>query len=368
MSVLRKDPVSNGWVILAEERRAWQSDFILQPVVRQSGDNCPFCGGRESETPPEIAAIRPPGSLPNTPGWSVRTIPNKYAALHIEGSLDRRGDGMFDQMNGIGAHEIIVEMPEHDGHMAYYSRQKMEEVLAMYIARYRDLLNDPRMRYIQIFRNYGTGAGASLDHPHSQLIALPITPRWVKEELLSALNYYRLKERCLFCDIVTQETRDRRRVVFENDGFVSIEPFASKFPFETWLFPKEHLHDFSLTLEDQLDDLAQALQRTLLAISQCLNDPPLNFIIHSAPRLADYDLRRVPDVSIEQDYHWHIEIFPRVTRIAGFEWGTGFYINPLSPEKAAEELRRAFDAYSSQILRVGPPAAKPSPPQQGPSE
>jgi len=365
MSTLRKDPISNGWVIIAEERNALPSDFVAESAPTRSGGFCPFCGGHESATPPEIAAVRKDGGEPDSPGWSVRTIPNKYAALHIEGKLDRRGEGMFDLMNGIGAHEVIVETPEHDGHMAYYTREKMQEILGMYILRYRDLFKDNRFRYIQIFRNYGLGAGASLEHPHSQLIALPITPRWVKEELTNALSYYRLKERCLFCDVINQETRDQRRIVFENDSFVSIEPFASKFPFETWLFPKDHLHDFSLTTKEQLLDLGQALQRTLFAIAECLNNPPLNFIVHSAPLLADYD-RRSSDITVEMDYHWHIEIFPRVTRIAGFEWGTGFYINPMVPEKAAQELRLVFDAYSSQARARGPifpkPAASAPPP------
>jgi UDPglucose--hexose-1-phosphate uridylyltransferase len=365
MSTLRKDPVSNGWVIIAEERGARPSDFAGEAPPPRKGGSCPFCGGNEAKTPPEIFAFRKDGSLPNTPGWSVRTISNKYAALHIEGELDRRGEGIYDLMTGVGAHEVIVETPQHDAHMGYYSRDKMEDVLLMYIQRYQDLFKDKRFRYIQIFRNYGQGAGASLEHPHSQLIALPITPRWVKEELHCALNYYRLKERCLFCDIVNQETRDRQRVVFENDSFVTIEPFASKFPFETWLFPKEHNHDFSLTTERQIADLAQALQRTLYAIAKCLNDPPLNYIIHSAPHLSEFDLP-VSDITVDMDYHWHIEIFPRVTRMAGFEWGTGFYINPMTPESAAEELRRVFGLYTSQIRVAGPTfyqQPKTAPPQ-----
>jgi len=358
MSTLRKDPVSNGWVIVAEERGARPDSFMGESAPRRRSTSCPFCGGNESATPPEITAFRKDDSTPNTSGWSVRTIPNKYAALHIEGNLDRRGEGIYDLMNGIGAHEVIVETPEHDAHMGYYSREKMEEVIWMYILRYQDLLKDKRFRYIQIFRNYGPGAGATLEHPHSQLIALPITPRWVKEELQSALNYYRLKERCLFCDIVNQETSDRQRVVFENASFVTIEPFASKFPFETWLFPKQHNHDFSLTTHQEIADLAQALQRTLYAIAQCLNDPPLNFIIHSAPRFLEYDTQ-FKDITVEMDYHWHIEIFPRVTRMAGFEWGTGFYINPMAPEKAAEELCKVFNLYSSQVRFVGPKFGQP---------
>lgn len=363
MSTLRKDPVSNGWVIIAEERATRPQDFTSEPPARSAGF-CPFCGGNESVTPPEITANRADDSEPNTPGWSIRAIPNKYAALHVEGQLDRRGDGIYDMMNGIGAHEVIVETPKHDGHMAYYPREKMEEIIWMYIRRYRDLFKDDRFRYIQIFRNYGVVAGASLEHPHSQLIALPIAPRWVKEELNSALAYYRLKERCLFCDIIHQETRDGKRVVFENESFVTVEPFASKFPFETWLFPKEHNHDFSKTTEQQVRHLAQALQRTLFAIAECLRDPPLNFIIHSAPRYSEYDLG-VADITVDMDYHWHIEIFPRVTRMAGFEWGTGFYINTMAPERAAEELRRIFSAYTSQIRRQGPDFSKPIIDEQG---
>lgn len=353
MSTLRKDPVSNGWVIMAEERAARPGDFLETHAPAPKDETCPFCEGQESTTPPEVKAFRNADTKPDTPGWSVRTIPNKFAALRIEGDLERRGEGIYDLMNGVGAHEVIVETPNHTDHIGYYEPAKMQEVLLMYRQRYNDLLLDDRFRYIQIFRNHGDVAGMSLEHPHSQLVALPITPRWVKEELASALAYYRIKERCLFCDIIHQELSARERVVFENENFVTIEPFASKFPFETWLFPKQHSHDFGETSDQQIADLAQALQRTLYAIAECLQDPPLNYLLHSAPRITDYGDRRT-DVTVEMDYHWHIEIFPRVTKMAGFEWGTGFYINPMLPETAAAELRRVFDAYSSQIRLRGP--------------
>jgi UDPglucose--hexose-1-phosphate uridylyltransferase len=342
MSTLRKDPVSNGWVIISEERAARPNDFAAETPTRRVGGSCPFCAGKELSTPPEIAAFRADGTAPNTPGWSVRAIPNKFAALHIEGNLDRRGEGIYDVMNGIGAHEVIVETPDHNGHMAYYERGKVEEILSMYLARCRDLFKDKRFRYIQIFRNYGPVAGASLEHPHSQLIALPIAPRWVKEEMQSALAYYRLKERCVFCDIIDQDLEERQRVVFENEHFLTIEPFASKFPFETWLFPKEHLHDFTLMPDAHVPALAEAVQKTLLAIAESLNDPPLNYLFHSAPRFTDFDARTA-EVTVEMDYHWHIELFPRLTKMAGFEWGTGFYINPMVPETAAAELRRILE-------------------------
>jgi len=356
LSTLRKDPVSDGWVIIAEERAARPMDFAPETPVRRTGGSCPFCEGHEHQTPPEIVAFRRAGSGPNMPGWSVRAIPNKFAALHIEGNLDRRGEGIYDLMNGIGAHEVIVETPDHDGHMVQYGREKVEEILRMYLVRCRDLFQDKRFRYIQIFRNYGPVAGASLAHPHSQLIALPISPRWVKEELHSSQAYWRLKERCLFCDIVRQELEDRSRVVFENSRYVSIEPFASKFPFETWLFPKEHEPDFAQTAEEEIGDLAEVLQQTLLAISRCLNDPPWNYLIHSAPRLTELDLR-VGEATVEADYHWHIEIFPRLTRMAGFEWGTGFYINPMVPETAAAELRKVLEPREAREESCGASAS-----------
>jgi UDPglucose--hexose-1-phosphate uridylyltransferase len=170
------------------------------------------------------------------------------------------------------------------------------------------------------------------------LIALPITPRWVKEELGCSKAHWESKERCLFCDILRQETRDGSRVVFQNDLFLSFAPFASKFPFETWIMPKRHRAEFKDIADDELGPLAESLRQTLRALERALDDPPYNFIIHSAPRLSPGKYAKAA-VSIERDYHWHIEVIPRVTRTAGFEWGTGFYINPIAPEEAADYLR-----------------------------
>jgi UDPglucose--hexose-1-phosphate uridylyltransferase len=177
-----------------------------------------------------------------------------------------------------------------------------------------------------------------LDHPHSQIIALPITPRWVTEDLVNAREHYDYKERCLFCDILNQELKDRSRIVYENAAFVAVAPFASKFPFETWILPKAHNHDFRLLADADIGPLAEALRRTLLGIQLALENPPFNFIVHSAPRLSRDPSAGAP----EREYHWHIEVIPRITRIAGFEWGTGFYINPTLPEKAADFLRKVI--------------------------
>ncbi|MCL5269013.1 MAG: galactose-1-phosphate uridylyltransferase [bacterium] len=337
MSTLRKDPVSGGWVIMAEDRSRRPPDFapvaVPPPAERKF---CPFCDGNESSTPAEILAVRPNDRPRNAPGWSLRVIPNKFAILRIEGDLNRSGDGIYDLMSGIGAHEIVIESPCHDARFGDYSQNKVESVIRAYRDRVIDLNRDMRFKYIQIFRNYGTSAGAMLEHPHSQVIALPITPRWRERNRGGRREYYEYKERCLFCDILNQETKDQSRVVYENTAFLAFTPFASKFPFETWILPKVHSHDFQFIPDHQISPLAEVLRRTLWAIQMALENPPYNFIIHSAPRLAPSANGR----SIEKDYHWHIEIIPRVTRMAGFEWGTGFYVNPTLPERAAEFLRR----------------------------
>lgn len=339
MSILRKDPVSGGWVIIAEDRAMRPLSYEwTKPGL--SAQFCPFCEGNESETPHEIASYRASGAMPNTPGWSVRTIPNKHAALHIEGELGRTGYGLYDMMNGIGAHEIIIETPQHDGHLASYPPQKYIEIIRMWRERDLDLIRDIRFKYIQIFRNYGISSGASLPHPHTQLIALPITPRWVKEELLNSHHHYQEKERCLFCDIIDQEKRDGSRVVAENSDFISFTPFASKFPFETWILPKRHQHYFRLIEDREIPSLGDILKRTAAALKRALSDPPYNLIIHSAPQLSE---KYIKSATITHDYHWHIEIIPRVSKIAGFEWGTGFYINPVLPEQAAEYLREVIN-------------------------
>ncbi len=336
MSILRKDPLSNGWVIISPERGLQTSDYgPVGTTVKKSG-LCPFCPGHESKTPHEIFAYRKEGTHADQPGWWVRTIPNKAAALRNEGHVGRRGKGIYDLMNAIGAHEIVIEGPDHVSNFTTIDPRLVEEIIRMHLDRMKNLREDSRFRYIQIFKNYGSAAGASLDHPHSQIIALPITPRWVKEELGCTAQHFARKERCLFCDILRQELADGERLVFENEHFVAFEPFASKFPFETWIIPKEHNANFHTIPEEQIRPFADAVRLTLSMLFHTLQDPPYNFIVHTAPlyyRKANYWK------TIDDDYHWHMEIIPRVTKVAGFEWGTGFYINPTPPEEAAKYLR-----------------------------
>jgi UDPglucose--hexose-1-phosphate uridylyltransferase len=275
-------------------------------------------------------AYRKEGSSPNSPGWIVRVVPNKFPALMIEGGLNREGVGIYDKMNGVGAHEVIIEGPAHDKQLADFSDSEVESVLWAYRDRIIDLKKDTRFKYIMIFKNNGEAAGASLEHTHSQLIALPIIPRYVAEEMSGAKDYYSYKERCIYCDIVRQERNDRSRVVYENDDFLVICPYAPKFPFETWILPKTHQTHYEDGQVKEYQNLAKALRTTLKKLSIALNYPPYNYIIHNSPIVTE---KNIPF------YHWHIEIMPSLTKVAGFEWGSGFYINPTPPENAAQHLR-----------------------------
>ncbi len=338
MLQLRHDLIQKRWVIIASERGSRPDDFpkLEQPAL---DGFCPFCEGNESRTPPEIAAIRLNGSLPNQSGWQVRVVPNKFPALRIEGGLDRRGVGIHDMMNGVGAHEVIIENPRHEINLADASVEEVQRVLWMYRERLVDLSRDPRFRYILIFKNSGAAAGASLAHPHTQLIATPVTPMILRGELASAKEHYMEKERCLFCDIIQQEMESGARIVVATDQFVALTPFASRFPFEIFLAPRNHHHSFAEISDSMLHAMAVVLKEVLVRIKKCLNDPPYNYLIHSIPNVRASLRRASYWDTIEMDFHWHLELMPRLTRVAGFEWGTGFYINPMAPEDAASHLR-----------------------------
>ena len=328
MPQLRKDPVVGRWVIISTER-AKRPTHYQHPKDTSRNGPCPFCEGNESTTPKEILAYRPGGSHRDGPGWTLRVVSNKFPALMIEGDLDRRGDGVYDFMNGVGAHEVIIETPNHETNMGALSEAQFEEVLWAYRDRILDLKEDKRLRSVLIFKNQGSEAGATMEHTHSQLIALPIVPRNVTDELVGAQEYYKYKERCIYCDIVRQEVEEKARVVSEYDNFVVICPFAPRFPFETWILPKKHSSYFEHASKQEYMDLARCLRETLIRLNRTLNDPPFNYIIHSMP-FGEAD---------NGHYHWHIEVMPKLTQVAGFEWGTGFYINPVTPEEATQFLR-----------------------------
>ena len=335
MPELRKDPITQRWVIIATERGKRPLDFAATPPDAE-GAGCPFCPGQEAKTPPEIFAFRDPHSGANTAGWLVRVVPNKFPALRIEGDLGKEGSGIFDKMNGIGAHEVIIEATDHNTTLDQQSVEHISKAIETYKMRMQDLMRDMRFRYILIFKNHGRTAGASLSHPHSQLIATPVTPISVKEELDGAKNYFDYKDRSVFEDILRQELKEGTRLVYENAGFVSYCPFASRFPFEICVHPRRSSPDFHSITPNEILTLADCLKVTLSKLAKALNKPHYNYIIHTAP--ARHPRRGYWD-TLDQDFCWHIEIMPRLTQVAGFEWGSGFYINPTVPEEAAKYLR-----------------------------
>src|SRR5215475_7368452 len=232
MSELRHDPIQRRWVIIATDRSKRPTDFLADLSTIAEGSFCPFCPGHEDKTPPEITAIRSDGSAANQPGWQVRVIPNKFPALMIEGGPERKGMGIYDRMRGIGAHEVIVESPDHSLAMADMPLEQFTQVIGLYRARHEDLLRDHRFKYILIFKNHGATAGASFAHEHTQIIATPVTPRTVAVELDSARAHHHLKERCLFCDVIDQEIDEGRRLVYLDEQYIAFTPYASRFPFE----------------------------------------------------------------------------------------------------------------------------------------
>ncbi len=329
MGELRRDPVVGRWVIVETEHPDRPENLTQEPHVFKQEGTCQFCYGREAQTPPEIEASRLQGTGANAPGWKVRVIPNKFPALTIEGQLEKRGVGIYDLSNGIGAHEVVIETPEHRKGMADLSDEEVLEVIRKYKSRTLALSQDRRLKYVLIFKNYGESAGASLEHGHSQIIALPMVPKYVLEELEGAKHYFDYRGRCVFCDLLSQELLEKTRIVVENKNFLAFCPFAPRFPFETWIVPKEHNAFFGDISDEQQYHLASILKETLRRCKLVLSDPAYNFFVHHAPIAYEHKER----------FHWHIEIIPKLTSIAGFEWGTGFYVVSTDPDLTAKYLR-----------------------------
>lgn len=325
MAELRKDPVNGRWVIIATDRARRPLGISQEPAAAPI-DVDPFEPGNEHLTPPEILRYNDDtGQQP----WSLRVVPNKFPALRIEGVIEREGVGLYDQMSGVGAHEVIIETPDKTKTLVDFNDHEWTRLLSAYRDRCRDLKRDIRLQYILIFKNEGRLAGATQPHSHSQLIALPIIPINVMEELNGAREYYQFKERNVYLDIINQELRYGERLVAENPDFVVIAPYASRFPFELWIMPRRHAPCFHNILDHEITFLAKIFSRTMRLLHRALGQFAYNFVIHTSP-LQDCNLPY---------YHWHIEITPRLTRVGGFETGSGFFINPTPPEKVAAYLR-----------------------------
>jgi len=332
MPELRKDIVTREWVILSKERAKRPSDFVqkdrIQPVQHHDA-NCPFCSGNESLTPPELLAYRERGTNPNAPGWRVRVTPNKFPALDREGELNRKEVDIYDTMNGVGAHEVVIETPDHGKSIHSMEGKEVEEFIWAYCDRYNSLREDPRLKYILVFKNYRQEAGCSLAHSHSQIVATPVIPQKVWGKIKGVEQYKEYRGECVYCHIMEHEIADQERMITENGGFVACAPYASRSPFETWIIPKTHRSCFAKMSRFEIEEFGQILRETMLRLYLCLSDPPYNYTLLTAP--CDSDML--------DNFHWHLEIVPRLSTPAGFELGTSIYINSVPPEDAAKHLR-----------------------------
>lgn len=325
MPELRRDPIVGRWVVIAPERADRPNGLLRQVAVPQDAASCPFCPGNESMTPPEILRRGGEGR-----GWSLRVVPNLFPALRVETRLTRQGQGLYDSMAGVGAHEVIIETREHLLTLSQLPPLQLEQVLRVWQERMIDLSRDLRLQAIFVFKNNGEQAGATLTHAHSQLVALPIVPPELKDELDGARAHHGRKERCVFCDVIAQETAEQARLVLESEGAVAFCPFASRSPFETWILPREHGSSFESASAPELRALASVLGTVLRKMDRALEKPAFNLYLHTMPlREARNDW-----------YHWHLELKPVLTLQAGFEWASGCFINPTPPEEAAAFLRQ----------------------------
>ncbi len=345
MSQLRKDIISGRWVIVAAERSKRPDDFrpaqAAEAKPAEARGFCPFCAGNESKTPPEVFALRADGTRPDEPGWSVRVVPNKFPALTRGAAPARQDNGLFTWMDGVGVHEVVIENPDHDLELADLPHDHIRAVLKVFQDRIRSIEEDLPYKYVQVFKNKGKEAGASLSHPHSQIVATPIVPKRIKEEIYGAGRLFRRFKECVFCRIIREETAAKDRLVYRNDHVCVKVPFAARFPFEMRVLPLRHDAYFSRFGGEELEGLADALKTVLGRFKAILADPPYNLFLHQAPNPA---VHNHGESDIERTFHWHMEIIPVLTRVAGFEWGTGFYINPVAPETAAFYLREGAAA------------------------
>lgn len=325
MSTFRKDPFGPAWVLISPERGLRPSDFgsVPPPPARS-----PLSPGEEARWR-ELDARRPSGSRRGDPDWRMRVIEHPGALLH-ERPFAVEGDAPFRHAPGHGRQEIVVEHPEASARLETFPREHLVDVLRLWRERLRLLAEDPTVRHVQLTRTVGTAAGALFEHPHASLLASPVPSRWVEEEVVAARRHHEATGRCLFCDVAAAEAERRDRMVARNDGYVAIAPYASKTPFETWILPSRHGSAMGAEPTNDLPQLAELLQAVVRALVTALADPPYNLLLHTLPRGGD------------ASFHWHLELLPRLTQQSGFDWGSGFYVNPTPPEDAARFLREAL--------------------------
>ena len=316
MSQLRKDPIVSRWTIIATERARRPAAFVDPQSIITDPKQCPYCQD-----------ITNKGE-----SYGVRVINSGSPILDDSKPFERRGHGLYEVAHSYGSHEIVVETPEHIANMADLPSEQIKAVFQTYALRMQTHRKNPFIEYVLAYKNYGVAAGSrNIGHSRSQIMAVPVLPMRVDDKVRGAEKYFDYHERCLFCDIVSQELKKKERVVIENEHFIVITPFASRFPFETWILPKHHHCDFADGINGYEDSLAAIMKDILLRFKIGLNDPSYNYMIQTSPV-------KKPS-SFKDSYHWHIEVMPRLTRVAGFERGTGFYICPIPPEMTAAFLR-----------------------------
>lgn len=327
MSEFRQNPITKHWVLIAPSRAKKPEDYRTLSVMRglpEHDDTCVFCTGNEKLNP-EILRV------PNTKDWQIRIIPNKFHALE-KTTIYRKKD-FYVSRSGNGDHEVIITN-KHNEPVALQSIALVELTLKTFVTRIKDLGQDESMAYVQVFHNHGRDAGASIIHPHYQILATPFVPPHIHSEVMGCYHYYQTNKTCIYCDIIKEEIGVKHRLVYESEHFVVISAYASRSPFETWILPKKHGARFEDMSDSELKHLSFVLKVTLGQLYTKLSDPPLNFYIHTMPFS-----RSVHTLHEEASFHWHLTIFPRITIWAGFEYATGIPVNPVPPEVSAEFLR-----------------------------
>ncbi len=334
MPEMRRNPITGDWTIIATERAKRPHKQPMVNTGSSDGEDyspdCFFCYGNEHTTPHEVLAYREKPGTPDSSGWTLRVVTNKFSALNLDDEFCIDNDNPLKTCcYAHGKAEVVIESPHHSLNTALFPQQQIELLLKAYKQRYITLAREASIRYVTMFKNNGTPAGASLSHPHSQIIATPVVPPVIQAEIDGAGEYYKKNKRCVYCDMVKNELDDKTRIIYENDEFLSFAPYASRSPFETWVMPKFHSDSYHKLTEGQLKSLAEVWKAVLYKIYKGLDNPPYNYFIHTSPTRE----------STDNFYHWHMELIPKMTIMAGFELGTGMYINIAIPEQSAEFLR-----------------------------
>lgn len=328
MPELRSNPLTKKWVVIATERAKRPDSYVCVRREEEPGKLCPFCLGNEGMTPPETFAYREANSLPDGPGWQVRVVPNKFPAFIRGNNFDLKQGPLYSTASAIGEQEVIIHAPDHVNDLGTLPEEQVTLVLEAYKERYCALCVNKNIKYILFVVNHGKEAGASIAHPHSQLFAIPLTPEVVENEIKNSYEFYKENGECSLCSMIKEELKKKERMVVETEKFVSFVPFAATVPFEVLLAPKNHKAQFELYSKEEIKELAYILKKTLNLLYKKLNDPPFNYYLHTSPCCQNISF-----------YHWHFEILPKLTTMAGFEMGTGIIINPVLPEEAARFLR-----------------------------